>query len=141
LGSSGENHSCRFEEIANSILQGNGIETLESWQNRLLQNAKSSTSLNALGILHGRLVSPDLARRRQPRRQTQIGHLHMKAAVHRDLEPVVTACKLLVDPLALRSADLEALKGRECFGGLDLGSVRDLTSLVLAFPDDNVGLP
>jgi len=55
LGSSGENHSCRFEEIANSILQGNGIQTLESWQNRLLQNAKSSTSLNALGILHGRL--------------------------------------------------------------------------------------
>jgi phage terminase large subunit-like protein len=35
--------------------------------------------------------------------------------------------------------DLAALAGRECFGGLDLGSVRDLTSLVLVFPDDAGG--
>ena len=35
--------------------------------------------------------------------------------------------------------DIAALAGRECFGGLDLGSVRDLTSLVLVFPDDAGG--
>ena len=36
--------------------------------------------------------------------------------------------------------DLERLKGRPCFGGLDLGSTRDLTALLLVFPDDAGGL-
>lgn len=33
--------------------------------------------------------------------------------------------------------DPEALRGRECYAGLDLSAVRDLTALVLAFPDHN----
>ena len=32
--------------------------------------------------------------------------------------------------------DVEALDGRVCYGGLDLGSTQDLTALVLVFPDD-----
>jgi phage terminase large subunit-like protein len=32
--------------------------------------------------------------------------------------------------------DLKKLAGRPCFGGLDLSTARDLTSLVLVFPDD-----
>ena len=32
--------------------------------------------------------------------------------------------------------DLERLAGRECFAGLDLSAVRDLTALVLVFPDE-----
>lgn len=32
--------------------------------------------------------------------------------------------------------DREALRGRACFGGLDLSGKHDLTALVLAFPDD-----
>ena len=32
--------------------------------------------------------------------------------------------------------DLERLKGRKCYGGLDLGSTSDLTALVWVFPDD-----
>lgn len=32
--------------------------------------------------------------------------------------------------------DAQALKGRPCFGGLDLSSTRDLTALVLYFPED-----
>jgi phage terminase large subunit-like protein len=32
--------------------------------------------------------------------------------------------------------DMNALKGRTCFGGLDLSGKHDLTALVLAFPDD-----
>jgi len=32
--------------------------------------------------------------------------------------------------------DLEALRGRPCWAGLDLGSTTDLTSLVLFFPED-----
>lgn len=34
------------------------------------------------------------------------------------------------------SPDLEALRGRECFAGLDLSAVRDLTALVLVFPGE-----
>lgn len=33
--------------------------------------------------------------------------------------------------------DIDALDGRPCWGGLDLGSTQDLTALVLVFPDDN----
>jgi phage terminase large subunit-like protein len=32
--------------------------------------------------------------------------------------------------------DLSALKGRRCYGGLDLSNTRDLTALILWFPDD-----
>jgi len=35
--------------------------------------------------------------------------------------------------------DLDALKGRRCWGGLDLGASRDLTALVLVFEDDAGG--
>lgn len=35
--------------------------------------------------------------------------------------------------------DLSALKGRRCYGGLDLGSTRDLSCLTLVFPDDDGG--
>lgn len=35
--------------------------------------------------------------------------------------------------------DLEKLKGRKCFAGLDLSAVRDLTALVLVFPDEEGG--
>ena len=33
--------------------------------------------------------------------------------------------------------DMEVLKGRECYGGLDLSSTRDLSALTLVFPMDN----
>ncbi|MFV3131731.1 terminase large subunit [Niveispirillum sp. KHB5.9] len=42
------------------------------------------------------------------------------------------ACKATVE--------WEALRGRRCWGGLDLSSTRDLTSLQLVFPDDGGGL-
>jgi len=37
------------------------------------------------------------------------------------------------------SVNVEALLGRTCFGGLDLGSTRDLSCLTLVFPDDDGG--
>jgi phage terminase large subunit-like protein len=37
------------------------------------------------------------------------------------------------------AVDLEALKGRPCFAGLDLGATRDLTALILAFADEDGG--
>ncbi|MEZ5491907.1 MAG: terminase TerL endonuclease subunit [Gammaproteobacteria bacterium] len=34
------------------------------------------------------------------------------------------------------SVDIERLRGRKCWGGLDLSSTTDLTALILIFPDD-----
>lgn len=38
-----------------------------------------------------------------------------------------------------RKFDPDMLKGRRCFGGLDLGSTRDLTAYALVFPPENEG--
>ncbi len=35
--------------------------------------------------------------------------------------------------------DIQSLKGRPCYAGLDLASTRDITALVLVFPDDDGG--
>ena len=35
--------------------------------------------------------------------------------------------------------DLESLEGRQCYAGLDLASTKDVTALVLVFPDDDGG--
>jgi phage terminase large subunit-like protein len=40
------------------------------------------------------------------------------------------------DRCNLRPVTLDALKGRACYGGLDLSAVTDLTALALFFPDD-----
>jgi phage terminase large subunit-like protein len=39
------------------------------------------------------------------------------------------------------SVDAEALRGRPCWAGLDLSATRDLTALVLYFPEDGAILP
>lgn len=44
------------------------------------------------------------------------------------------ACAGTKDPIAWRKRMLEELRGQECYGGLDLGSVGDLSSLGLIFP-------
>lgn len=41
-----------------------------------------------------------------------------------------------IDPLDWREAELERRKGQRCYGGLDLGSTRDLTAFVLLFRDE-----
>ncbi len=35
------------------------------------------------------------------------------------------------------TVDIESLRGRECYAGLDLASTRDVTAFVLVFPDDD----
>ena len=39
------------------------------------------------------------------------------------------------------AVDLEALRGKRCYGGLDLSSTRDLSALVLYFPEGGAVLP
>jgi phage terminase large subunit-like protein len=41
--------------------------------------------------------------------------------------------------LCAGAVDLEALKGKPCYAGLDLASTRDVTAFVLVFPDDEGG--
>lgn len=41
--------------------------------------------------------------------------------------------------LCPRAASADLLRGRACFGGLDLSSTQDITALVLAFPRENGG--
>jgi phage terminase large subunit-like protein len=43
------------------------------------------------------------------------------------------------DGCGLTPIDLDALRGRTCFAGLDLASTRDLTAFVLLFPDGDGG--
>jgi phage terminase large subunit-like protein len=43
------------------------------------------------------------------------------------------------DACDLRPVDLDALKGRECFVGLDLSSTQDVTAAVYVFPDKDGG--
>jgi len=53
------------------------------------------------------------------------------------------ACGTSKDPIAWRNEMLEKMKGKSCVGGLDLGSVSDLTAFVPLFRDggDIVAIP
>jgi len=51
-----------------------------------------------------------------------------------DIDRWMGATPGVEDPAALRAQALEALADGECFGGLDLGSVSDLTAFALVFP-------
>ena len=47
-------------------------------------------------------------------------------------------CGFGVEPVAWRKETIARLKGRECKGGLDLGSTSDFTALALAFESDGL---
>jgi phage terminase large subunit-like protein len=70
---------------------------------------------------------------RIPARESVFRNLYLNMAVDPDVRFIAQGdwedCAGEVDP--------EALRGRPCFGGLDLSSTTDLTALVLYFPDDN----
>jgi len=70
--------------------------------------------------------------RRIPAREATFRALYLNQAVDAEARFIGSAdweaCAGAVDP--------EALRGRPCWGGLDLGSTTDLTALALYFPDD-----
>jgi phage terminase large subunit-like protein len=70
--------------------------------------------------------------RRLPAREAAFRNLYLNQAIDPDTRFVAAAdwraCTGAIDP--------EALRGRPCWGGLDLSSTRDLTALVLFFPED-----
>ena len=69
---------------------------------------------------------------RIPSRESVFRALHLNQAVAADGRAISSE-----DWAACGGAvDLEALRGRPCWGGLDLGSTTDLTCLALFFPDD-----
>ena len=50
-------------------------------------------------------------------------------------------CSVVKDPIEWREKQLLDLKFNTCYAGLDLGSISDLTALVLFFPERNICLP
>ena len=72
---------------------------------------------------------------RMPARELSFRLLYLNQAVDADTRFINAA-----DWLACKGPiDLDYLKGKTCFGGLDLGSTRDLTTLQLVFPDGQDG--
>jgi phage terminase large subunit-like protein len=75
--------------------------------------------------------------KRLPARRSAFENLYLNRCVDPDVRFVASA-----DWEACRGTiDLEALRGQACWGGLDLSSTRDLTSLVLFFPESGAVLP
>lgn len=70
--------------------------------------------------------------KRMPAAEATFRNLYLNQMVDREVRYLSArdwmACK--------QPIDRERLKGRKCVGGLDLSSTRDLTALVLVFPDD-----
>jgi phage terminase large subunit-like protein len=70
---------------------------------------------------------------RVPSRESVFRNLYLNQVVNPDKRFIAAA-----DWAACAGdIDIEALRGRPCVGGLDLGSTTDLTSLVLFFPEDS----
>jgi len=69
--------------------------------------------------------------KRMPSREASFRSLYLNQRVDADERFLNAtdwlACKAEIDP--------DSLRGHPCWGGLDLGSTRDLTALVLVFPD------
>jgi phage terminase large subunit-like protein len=75
--------------------------------------------------------------RRLPAREAAFRNLYLNQPIDPDTRFVAgadwRACTGAIDP--------ETLRGRPCWGGLDLSSVRDLSAFVLFFPESGAVLP
>jgi phage terminase large subunit-like protein len=90
----------------------------------------------ALGIFldEGDLVAEAERARRLPAFEPAYRNLRLNQRVDANQDNrIVTGA---VWKLGATPVDLDRLRGRRCYGGLDLSSKRDLTALVLVFPDD-----
>lgn len=100
----------------------------------LLDEAAWKAANPALGIFRDYTDLKTLALRAQrvPSFENPFRNLYLNQRV--DAEPKA------IDPAEWNACgepvDIEALRGRPCYGGLDLASVRDLASMVLFFPND-----
>lgn len=73
--------------------------------------------------------------RRMPAFESAFRNLRLNQRVEASVEDRL--CTASVWKLGARSVDRAALKGRTCYGALDLSGKHDLTSLTLVFPDDD----
>lgn len=90
----------------------------------------------ALGIFldEGDLIAEAQRARRLPAFEPAYRNLRLNQRIDAATEnrlSTATVWKLGATPV-----DLERLRGRRCYGGLDLSGKHDLTALVLVFPDD-----
>lgn len=77
-----------------------------------------------------------------PQRQNEFKRLHLNIRTERatawlDMTHWSACGHDVADPVAWRQEMLAELRGRQCHAGLDLGSTRDLTALVLIFDEDS----
>lgn len=79
----------------------------------------------------------------KPSFENTFKRLHLNIKTEQDVRWLTLAawdaCAGTVDPIVWRKMMMKKLLGRRCFGGIDLSSTRDITSLKLIFPDDEVG--
>ncbi len=93
----------------------------------------------AIGVFVSAEQIADEAKRAQRMPTFEPAFLNLHCNMRVDAEPKAInpkewdACGAPVDP--------EALRGQRCYGGLDLSSTRDLSALVLYFPDSGAVLP
>lgn len=75
-----------------------------------------------------------------PAYENTFRRLHLNQRTEQDVRAIPMdkwrACTAAEDPIAWRTATLEAFRGRTCYAGLDLGSTSDLTALALLFPPE-----
>lgn len=75
--------------------------------------------------------------KRQPAFEASFRNLRLNQRVDANDEHRIVSAG--VWKLGAVTVDLEKLRGKPCYGGLDLSGKHDLTALVLAFPDDAGG--
>ena len=92
---------------------------------------KGNPSLNVTVQLSELIAERDRALEKPASQNTFI-----RLRTNRITGQVSRAIDLVQWDLGNTAVDPEALRGRECWGGLDLASTRDVTALVLLFPDD-----
>lgn len=120
----GEMEDPSFHGVVYAAPEGAALDDPEAWR----------AANPALGVfVSAEQLSDEAARaKRLPTFEPAFRNLHLNQRV--DAEPKA------INPAEWAACggavDIEALRGRPCYGGLDLSSVRDLSALVLYFPED-----
>jgi phage terminase large subunit-like protein len=108
--------------------------------------AKANPNLG-YGLAIEGLREAALKAKHEPTELNEFLRMHLTVWTSQDMSPfkpgAIDACcgaGKYADPKKLLEVALEKLKGRICYGGMDLSSKQDITALVLLFPPLN-GLP
>lgn len=138
---SGTSVAWNYHEYSRDLLEGKiaadhffgyvcGLDKGDSFQDRKVW--KKANPLLNVSVSERLLEEQVTDAKGMPAKESLVRRLHFCEWVE-SIDPWIT--KELWDSNA-GAVDREALRGRRCFGGWDLSKIRDLTTLVLVFPDD-----